>query len=270
MHYYLYLEQPNSEDKEKLPDRDKLAEALQTFEVIAALKFSLIDSMHLFRVIGYGLLILSLFDLIDTFIPPRFMDPLWEFQTLVVLVGRAPVPLLGLLLVFYGRGNWRSKWELPLLKVLSWGTLLAGVGYLLLVPLGVVDTMRFDIYNNNQVSQQLSQKVAQIDQLKGQLEAVSTEAQMQPILRRIQDLPPSIKEIPQLGEKKQKLSQFIAEGEKKLKQEAEQVRSQKRLELLKQSVKSILGALVSGVLFIFFWSATDWTRSPYFSQTDTE
>jgi hypothetical protein len=83
-------------------------------------------------------------------------------------------------------------------------------------------------------------------------------------------VPPNIKEIPQLGARKQKLSEFITTGEEKLRKEAEEIRSQKRLALLKQSVGANLGALVSGILFIFFWSATNWTRSPYFSQTDTE
>jgi len=56
-----------------------------------------------FRIAGYGLLGLSLFDIID--ILSHFGDPGWEFQIVRNLVERAPVPLLGLVLVFVGEKN---------------------------------------------------------------------------------------------------------------------------------------------------------------------
>lgn len=65
-------------------------------------------STHLlFHVIGYGLLLFFLFDIVDLFFPPRFMNPIWEFQTIGALIERVPLPLIGLVLVFYGEKNYR-------------------------------------------------------------------------------------------------------------------------------------------------------------------
>jgi hypothetical protein len=257
------MTESSKDDRDKQIDQSQLEEALESIEAISGLKFSLIDSIRLFRIIGYGLLIMTLFDVIDTFVPPRFMDAQWEFQTVAALVGRVPIPLMGLLLVFYGTWNWRADWERHLLRIISWAVLLAGIGYFLFIPLVVVDSLRIDINNNNQISQQLSQQTTQIENLKIDLEAVKTQAQMQALLSKIQGLPPNIQESQQLEETKQTLSNFVAEREKKLKQEVEQARSEKRQTLIKQSVKLTLGALVSGILFIFLWSATQWARLPW-------
>ncbi len=51
-------------------------------------------SSSLFRLVGYGLLVLALFDLIHILIPLQLMNPMWEFQTVGALVERVPVPLL--------------------------------------------------------------------------------------------------------------------------------------------------------------------------------
>ncbi len=39
-------------------------------------------SSSLLRPIGYCLLLLTLFDLISILVPPRLMNPTWEFQTI--------------------------------------------------------------------------------------------------------------------------------------------------------------------------------------------
>lgn len=84
-------------------------------------------SSSLFRLVGYGLLVLALFDFIHILIPLRLMNPMWEFQTTGALVERVPVPLLGLMLVFYGETSSRKRWESNLLKFLSWASLLIGL-----------------------------------------------------------------------------------------------------------------------------------------------
>ena len=215
----------------------------------------------LLRLIGYGLLVLSLFDLIDTLLPIRLMDPGWQFQTLGNLVERVPVPLLGMLLVFYDTRSWRGKWERYLLGILSWAALLAGIGYLLFVPLGVFSTFQINRAAENQLKQQISQGMTEIDVVKGQLQGVQTQAQMQALLSRIQGLPPEIRESQSLGESKQKLTDFMTATAKTAINRLNQSYFQRRLELLKQSVKWNLGSLVSGVLFIGIWQITKWARS---------
>ena len=98
---------------------DKLIPVVQELQDFA---FSQQGSMTIVRVLGYGLLLLALFDIIEMFIPPNFMNPAWEFQTIGALVERVPVPLIGLVLVFFGERHSRTKWEIPILKLLAWLT----------------------------------------------------------------------------------------------------------------------------------------------------
>jgi hypothetical protein len=44
------------------------------------------------------------------------MNRLWEFEAMGQLVERVPFFLIGLALVFYGKENYRYKWENFLLK----------------------------------------------------------------------------------------------------------------------------------------------------------
>jgi len=66
------------------------------------------------------------------FLSHPFGDPGWEFQIVRNLVERAPVPLLGLVLVFVGK--------FADFQVFILGKFVAGVLFVLLVPLGVSST----------------------------------------------------------------------------------------------------------------------------------
>ncbi|NJM68570.1 MAG: hypothetical protein HC851_24360 [Acaryochloris sp. RU_4_1] len=125
--------------------------------------------------VGYGLLILATFDLIVVFVPPNFTNPLWEFQTLGSLVEMVAVPLIGLALVYPGKRDGRSKWEIRILGYLSSLTLLAGILYWLLVPLGIVNTMRIDRENGKQITEQLNQEITKIQILQNQLSSVNND-----------------------------------------------------------------------------------------------
>ena len=76
-------------------------------------------STALFRLVGYGLLALSLFDYVNIFIPPNFTNPVWEFQMMGEAIEKTPVPLIGSILVFYGKDDFRKDLEEYILKILS-------------------------------------------------------------------------------------------------------------------------------------------------------
>lgn len=216
------------------------------------------SSRSLFRWVGYGLLTLAVFDVINILIPPRLMNPTWEFQTIGALVERVPVPLLGLVLIFYEGANLRGKFEKTVLKVLSWASLVVGVLYLLLIPLALGNTWRINGQNNAQVTAQSSQRLAQIQQIKSQLNN-ATPQELNNLLSRLssQGRAPNIGNS---GELKNQLASEIAQAEKTLKAQSETSKKSTRLALLKNSIKWNLGALVSGVLFIHIWYATRWAR----------
>jgi uncharacterized protein YneF (UPF0154 family) len=218
----------------------------------------LLQSSLMIRGIGYGLLLLVLFDLIYLFIPPGFMNPAWEFQTFGAIIERIAVPLIALVLIFWGGQNGRFKFEIPLLKGLSWLSLVAGILLLLAIPLGIFNTLRLDRQANAQINSQIEQSRTQIRQLQEQVGNVTTEAQMQELIAQLNQSGsvPEIEGSQQLETVKEELASSLTQGETSLAAQAQNVQRNQRLNLLKNSVKWNLGSLVSSALFFWFWLLT--------------
>ncbi len=198
----------------------------------------------LFRLVGYGLLILALFDVVDIFAPPLFSNPAWEFQMIRNLVERVPVPLLGVLLVFSSETNFR------IFKFLSWACLVVGVLFLLLLPLGISSTWRID-QQRLDVSNQLAQQTGQVQQLKDQLSKATTAQDLQQILSSIN---PQAR-VPQINNPealKSRMLSELAQAQGKLRAQTEENKAN-RQGLIKTAIKSNLGALVCGFLFLSIW-----------------
>lgn len=231
---------------------DKLIPVVQQLQDFA---YSQQGSITLLRILGYALLVLALFDIVEMFIPPNFMNPVWEFQTLGALVERVPVPLIGLVLVFFGELYSRTKWEFPILKLISWLTLLFAVLFILLIPLGIVNTVRLSSQSSTQINTISTQQVSQAEQVEKQLNQATPE-QINNIIKsqgRSSD-----GKNPQ--ELKSQLLSEVSQAKKKIKSQAELTQSLQGLKLLKTSVKWNLGALVSGTLFFMLWKQTNWAR----------
>jgi hypothetical protein len=174
------------------------------------------------------------------------------------VVERVPLPLLGLVLIFYKEANFRAKWELTVLKLLSWASLLIGVFFLLLIPLCVSDTLRINAINNDQITTQTAQQMSQFQQFEEQLDKATTNDLGSLIARiNVQGSSPNIKNPQEL---KSHLLTEANKAEKTLKTQAEATRRDKRLGLFKSSLKWNLGSLISGVLFIRIWQASRWAR----------
>lgn len=213
----------------------------------------------LIRAVGYVLLALALFDFVNIFIPLRFTNPVWEFQMIGALVEHVPVPLIGLVFIFYGEGHYRPQVEMILLKCLSWASLLVGVLFLLLLPLGINNTWRINIQNNIQITNQSSEQMSQILQFKERLSNAKTNEDIDNLLTSLnrQNRSPDIKNPQEL---KSRLLLEATNAEKTVNAQSKATRSNTRQELLKNSIKWNLGALISGVIFIWIWHATEWVR----------
>jgi hypothetical protein len=203
--------------------------------------------------------VLTLFDVIEVLIPPRFLNPEWEFQTIGALVERVAVPLLGLGFVFFGEEDSRSTWEGLVLKFLSWASLVTGVVFLLLAPLLFVDMSRLNEQINYQVNVQGPPQLQQLELIEKQLREATTDKDIESIVTRfkIQGLPSNIKNSQEL---KNKLLSEITAQENTIKSQLKVAGNNKRLALLKSFTKWCLGALVSGFAFIYVWRLTRWAR----------
>lgn len=201
-----------------------------------------------FRLVGYGLLVLALGDLIYILVPPQFMNPIWEFQTIGTLVERVPVPLLGLLLVFTGSSKFRKKWEVVILKFLAWTSLIIGILFLLLIPLLIVNGSRLNNQIDQQINSQLSQQLAKLQQLEKQVDN-SNDKDLNIILTRLNqgDLVSS----GNIQQKKTKVLSEIQKSRSAVESQFEAVGTEQRLSLLKKFTKWSLGVLIAGILFIY-------------------
>lgn len=210
-------------------------------------------SVAIFRRVGYGLLLLALFDLLAILFPPNLMNPLWQFETMGAIVERVAVPLLGLVLVFFGEEKFRSPLEQKLLKSLRWLCLLVGVLFFLLVPLGLVSTIQVKKINDTQMADQFKQQKTRIERVEKQLNIIKD-----------QDLENFIKSQGRSldGQSPQQArDQFIEKIKKdktQLQTQFEQAKANRRLTILKNLAKWSLAAIVSGILFIYIWLLTRW------------
>ncbi len=208
--------------------------------------------------LGYGLLLLAFFDYVYIVYSPHFTNPLWELQTIGALVEHVVAPLLGLMFIFYRPEGSINTWERKILGLLSWVSLLVGLLYLLMLPLGVIDTWRIYQYNNTQISAQLSQQSQQLQPIKQKLNQAKTDEQIEKLLASL--TPQTSPKIKSPQTSKDQLLTQISQAERSIKVQADNARGSQGQTLLKNSVKWNLGALVVGILFIWIWHLTDWTR----------
>jgi hypothetical protein len=214
-----------------------------------------IFSPTLMRWAGYGLLVLTTLDLGAILLPPRLMDPAWEFQTMGAVIERVPVPLLALVLIFFGENYARNKIERNVLKVLSWATLAFGIFLLLLMPLGIVNTIRINNTNTEQLTAQFTQQTQQLVQFEQRLNQATPE-QIQAFLQSQQIELDSANQQPP----KEQIMAQLTQVKQRLQTEFETQQTSQRNTLFESAIKWNLSALVSGALFIYAWRLTGWAR----------
>lgn len=218
--------------------------------------FELMSSVRILRLIGYGMLGLALFDLIETVISnSNFGNAISMLQLIGAFVEKSPVSLLGLGLVLIGGLNERYKWERFLLKVLSWLTLLVGILYILFIPLAIANTVLVNNVVNTTIDSQYKEKLKQASEFEQRFKLATPEA-IQDIVKR---------QGGSLGDKtpeqlKDKILADVNQSKAQLKAQADATKSQQRKSWLVKSIKWSIGALIAGTLFITIWKCTDWVR----------
>lgn len=212
-------------------------------------------SFAIIRMVGYGLLLLSLLEYAAILIPPQLMNPEWEFTAMGQVVERVPVPLLALALIFLGDTQTRQSWERPCLKVLSWLALGFSLVLFLMIPFwGVMDTVRLNTMNDAAITQQYQAQNQRFIEFEQQLNQatpndITNFLTSQGIQLEDSTQPPKEQIMGQLQTLRQQL-QTQAATEK----------TARRKTLLQSSIKWNLSALIAGVLFAYVWYLTPWAR----------
>lgn len=198
----------------------------------------------LLRIAGYVLLALSLLDIISIFIPPGFTNPAWEFQMASHLVERSPVPLIGLVFLLIGEKNFK------IFKFLSRAALVAGILYLVLLPLIVSSAWRIQEGGTRQIAQQS----VQLQSIKQQLSQAQTDREITDTLSRLNlriNAPKS--QSPQ--QLKKQILAGITNSEQKFQAQAAKDAGNS-LSLIKNVIKTGLGTLIAGAFFLMVWRGT--------------
>jgi hypothetical protein len=215
---------------------------------------ALLWTLACIRTIGYVLLFFSLIDFIDTIVPPLLTNPNWEFQTFGQIVERVPVVLLGFAMVYAGREIGRNPKERFILPALSWIALVIGIMYIVLIPLGVVNTNRLLNLNNQQVVQ-VNENMARVKKVGASLKKATTADELQQLLAQdlgVTNPVPDLNNPQRANEIRQQLGNVVQGGESQLTAQLEQLKLA-RLNILKKSVKWNLGSFLAAVLFIYIW-----------------
>jgi len=208
------------------------------------------------RLVGYGLLALWIIDAIAVFIPPRFTDPTWEFETMGRLVESVGWPLIAMALIFFGEEDSRLTFELVIVRAISWFCLVLAILYFLMLPLGLANSWRIKNKNDVQIGEVLSQKTNPLNQLETNLNKASSDGDVTTILLSL--VPPDRRaaQAPQIKDPqdvKNKLLTEISKSKQNIKTETDDARSKALKVLIKSAVKWNLGAILGGVLFVYLW-----------------
>ncbi len=246
---------------------------------------------NILRWLGFGLIFFAVADVLTLLYPPNFTNPEWEFRLIGNLVERSPVPLIGFALVFLSSAL-KQKPERPLealsLKISSYACLVAALLFVLLVPLGISDTFRLSARNTERLDEQLQQSIEQIDRFYGTFSEQVTQAAPDNVLRRVQqfqatvaaaqqqnpqqNIDPQVITVLQLMQdlpedpaaaKTELLSRMETESTSQKASITTRVndeRSRARRDLLENSVKWNLEALLAAVLFLMMYFQTDAIR----------
>lgn len=202
-------------------------------------------STFVLRLTGYALLLLTLVDTLAIVLPPQLFDPAWELETIGRLVERTPVPLIGFALVAYGGRRFRQSLDRYCFRAIPALAIIIGLLFCLMIPLGLSDSFR--LKNQNQaISATLIQQATDLQSLE----------------QRLSDAPAS-----EVAEWAQKFQPQLAQGQNqagvkvgvltqlKSNQVALQAQinraNQQPTQLLKRTIKWLVGALIAGMSFLY-------------------
>ncbi|AFY70522.1 hypothetical protein Pse7367_2259 [Thalassoporum mexicanum PCC 7367] len=218
-----------------------------------------IRSLNLVRLPGYSLLLLGFVNYFITLMPPQITNPSWGIFSSSYVAELAPIPIIGLALVFYRSTQGRRQTERTVLKILSWASLVTAILFILLVPLVVVYSVQQRSQTNTQLETQVEQLTVQNRQLRNRIENSTTQEIALLIERQ------TLRGAPPASQDPEKLRILalsdLDQREQNIQLEMTSIKKQQSQFLLGNFVKRLSEAIVMSCLFIYIWNATAWARA---------
>ncbi|XHR81751.1 MAG: HpsJ family protein [Gloeotrichia echinulata GP01] len=168
--------------------------------------------------------------------------------------------LLGLILIFlYNQTSVIKPKQLSILKFFSWVALLIGIVYLLMLPLGINNSLTIYKNINNQFTNQQAQQQEQVQKVTERLNATKSPQELNNLARAL-NLPNADEANQSPQDLKNKILQQIQTSSQNATTAANTAKREQIKNLIKTAVRINLGAIISGVSFIILWRLTRWTR----------
>ncbi len=245
---------------------DKIGEQelLQELKHLQATNASLLIAIPLIHFMGYGFLTLTFLNLIYILIPLNLFDPFWRLDVLKGFIDQIPIALIGAVCIFYGGSLYRSQREKIILQVLHNLVLGYGIVFLLLIPLGIIDTSK--IYQaNSQKNQFVAQeKILAIQANKEKILTTKTTADLANLLETFlapTKIATNTSEKFQLEPLRNQVLDIFENQEQQIKQQMELANKNRFAYLVKNSLKFNLGSLTTAILFLNIWRCNKWVKN---------
>jgi hypothetical protein len=221
-------------------------------------------SIPILGTFGYGIILMTLVDLTYAILPSKAQNPIWELNTINLMMGQVWFLFVGLALILanYLISYFSSKdgeirvIEIFFFKVMRWIVLFLSVVCFLLTPLIILDTNRVNAINAGQVDQVFADKASQTDQMISRVENLTDIG----VLKQLTSLP-DLKNIETKGlsadQIKANIQQYLVGVKDNLKTESERMKKSKWIEVFKNSSRSAIAAIISAIALLTFFLRTN-------------
>jgi len=214
------------------------------------------NSLFLLSWLGYVILLGSVIDYLLILYPPQLTNPNWEFQAFTQMVNNAWALLLAILLIFLPKRDFVRRLELNFLNLIRWGLLLGGILFILLVPLGIMNTIRIQ---QNTVAQFSRQETARTEKLNNLQQTLESEQLSQQQLQRLA-VALNLQEVSNSSQLGTTLIEEIEDRKKQLRQQVTNQKGNRSRQLVGQSIRVNLQALLIGSFLIRSWWEIRWLK----------
>jgi len=172
------------------------------------------------------------------------------------MVNNAWALLLAILLIFLPKRDFVRRLELNFLNLIRWGLLLGGILFILLVPLGIMNTIRIQ---QNTVAQFSRQETARTEQLNNLQQTLESEQLSQQQLQRLA-VALNLQEVSNSSQLDTTLIEEIEDRKKQLRQQVTNQKGNRSRQLVGQSIRVNLQALLIGSFLIRSWWEIRWLK----------
>lgn len=221
----------------------------------------LLWGMKSIRWIGLLFIAMSLVDIGLLLVDLQFKNPASELTVTGSLVSHTTVAILGVVLFFLGGEHERTEIERKSAGALSWVMLVAGIIYLLLIPLMIMDYYRIDGFQSEQHMKTMKSRLASAQTQQDKLiNFLDSPEKLQALQKKLAGTSSKIESKQQFDKAK---SDILARLDLRKQRMLKRINTQHQAQqgkLFKSTFKTVIGLLLFGIAFIAIWRTSAWSR----------